>query len=461
MSSDDHNVDTLVDGEALDSAQVDGENGQQVLAAASSDASLIEARPTDPPEAKLVLELESAEFPSHEELGLEPDFDGLYQPFSKEEVTDEIDMSLRDAELRVLENEPTRRRKSPADETISLEEPDEVLDDGVAAKALQSKKSSSSRPVPPPPPAGSNQQIKQVSLGPMSSTKRWWEQFFNDDYLRSVKAPSRKQVARQCDFIEGRLALESGASILDVGCGLGLHAVELASRGYAVVGLDISLPMLSRASEEAQERSQRLNFLHADMRELSFERAFDAVICWGTTFGYFDDESNRQVIERLYRTLKPKGRMLLGVSNRDFVVRTQPNVVWFEGDACLCMEETAFDYIASRLDVKRTLLLEGGRQRESNYSLRMYNLHEVGHLLHNQGFRVAEVSGSTATPGVFFGADSPEMLILAERRPSAPFSTVEVPDPGWDDETARPTLVEEPGFDEDTRVQDSEPAKEE
>lgn len=395
-----------------------------------------------PPEAKLVLELDLDPALAAAEAQIHSNVAGQ-QPFSSAEVTAEVDLLDQIATTVVADAQPM---PEAAEDEIDLEEPDEVLEE---LGAERSAAGPTPRGVTPPPHP--HKGAPEVPLPVFHEPRYWWERFFNDDYLRSVRMLSDEQVSRQCDFIESRLALQPGASILDVGCGLGAHAVELASRGYAVVGLDISLPMLSRASDEAQERDQRLNFLHADMRELSFESAFDAVLCWGTSFGYFDDEANRQVIERLYRTLKPRGRLMLGVVNRDFVVKSQPNVVWFEGDGCLCMEETSFDFIASRLNVRRTLLMEDGRQRESSYSLRLYTLHELGHLLHHQGFRVGEVSGSEATPGVFFGADSPQMLILAERRANTPYPDAEESNE-WEDETAapRPTLVDaDPRFDDE------------
>ena len=284
-------------------------------------------------------------------------------------------------------------------------------------------------PAPPhrdaPPPAAPTAQAPAAD-GPPTDPRRgkkkgaWWEDFFNDDYLRTVPAPHPKQVRRQVDFIEARLGLAAGATVLDVGCGLGLHAVELTRRGYVVVGLDLSLPMLSRAADEAQDQGFKINFLHADMREMSFESAFDAVLSWGTTFGYFEDEANRTVLDRMHRALKPGGLLLLDIVNRDYVIRSQPNNVWFEGDGCVVMEETQCNYITSRLHVKRTVMLDDGRQRESAYSVRLYALHELGQMLH-QKFRVVEVSGREATPGVYFGADSPRTIIVAERRlPEAP-----------------------------------------
>jgi len=275
-------------------------------------------------------------------------------------------------------------------------------------------------PAPPPAPADASGHGEEAPYVPAEPRRRrrkpWFEDFFNDDYLRTVLPPRPRQVSRQCDFMEGVLGLERGAAILDVGCGLGLQALELTARGYVVVGLDLSLPMLSRAADEAQDRELKINFLHGDMREMGFDGAFDAVLCWGTTFGYFDDETNKAVIKRMFSALKPMGLLLLDVVNRDHVLRSQPNLVWFEGDGCVCMEETQCNYITSRLEVKRTVILDDGRQRENFYRIRLYSLHELGQILHQQGFRVASVTGHEATPGVYFGIDSPRMIILAERR---------------------------------------------
>jgi SAM-dependent methyltransferase len=289
-------------------------------------------------------------------------------------------------------------------------------------------------PSPPPPPPPSRPSIPEPpelsalvraarvqELRPTKPrTHAWWEVFFDDDYLRTVRPPSRQQISRQCDFIESRLGLKPGATLLDVGCGLGQHVVELSARGVAAVGVDLSLAMLSRASEEAQQRGLKINFLHADMRDLAFDGSFDAVTCLGTSLGYFDDEANKKVMDRLLRALKPGGVLLLDVVNRDYVIRSQPNLIWFEGEGCVCMEESEFNYFTSRLHVKRTVILDNGRQLENEYSLRLYSLHELGQLMNASGFRVSEVSGRDAVPGVFFGHESPNLMIVAQRRPDAP-----------------------------------------
>ena len=270
-----------------------------------------------------------------------------------------------------------------------------------------------------PPPASSPAGAAAApppSLDPARKrAKPWWEELFGDDYLRTMDKVEAKVVRKDCDFIEDRLGLEKGAVMLDLACGPGAHAVELASRGYSVVGYDLSLAMLARAADDAQERGQKLNFLQGDMREMAFEDTFDGVYCWQTSFGYFDDEKNVNVLERIHRSLRKGGMLLLDVINHDYVAPRQPSLVWFEGEGCVCMDEMSVDFFTSRLRVKRTVMFEDGRARELDYSIRLYALHELGKMLHESGFKVIEVTGHPAHPGVFFGSESPRVIVLAER----------------------------------------------
>jgi SAM-dependent methyltransferase len=275
------------------------------------------------------------------------------------------------------------------------------------------------RPAPPPPPPPPGAAKKPVPTQKARSKRRaWWEVLFSDDYVRTLPRPEPVLVAKQVDFMEASLGLSRGDAVLDVGCGLGQHALEFARRGYLVVALDLALSMITRAAEEAQQHNLRINFLHKDIRDIGFEGTFDAVVCVGTTFGFFDDEQNRGVLQRLAHALKPGGRLLLDVVNRDYVLPSQPNLVWFEGDGCVVMEESDFNFYTSRLTVKRTMMREDGRQTESEYSVRLYSVHELGQLLKQAGFGIKEVSGQEATRGLFFGSHSSRIIMLAERRSS-------------------------------------------
>jgi SAM-dependent methyltransferase len=292
----------------------------------------------------------------------------------------------------------------------------QTLDDGTRDDKTATKK-------PPPPPKrskspslpGTDPESSRAEAPSQQRAKRWWEELFTEDFGRTLFPLTPKQIGREVDFIEESLGVAKGGIVMDLGCGAGHHAVELSSRGYGVVGLDLSLLQLMIAADNAQERSQKINFLQADMRDMSFDSVFDGIYSWDTSFGYFEEDKNTAVIERVFRALRPGGNFLLDVINRDFVVEHQPSQVWFEGDACVCMDDMSVDFITSRLRVKRTLMLDDGRSRELVYSMRIYSLHELGKILHGAGFRVIEASGHVAYPGTFLGATSPRVMILAQK----------------------------------------------
>lgn len=305
-------------------------------------------------------------------------------------------------------------------EELSREDSPSIPPEAPGAAAPPPVPAREAKPPPPPrrAPAPPREELTSPEVEKKKASKQkrpWWEELFSEDFVRASWKVSDEQIKREVTFVEESLGVAPGGVVLDLGCGSGQHAVELASRGYGVVGYDLSLYQLALAADIAQERSQKLNFLQGDMREMAFEEMFDGIFCWNTSFGYFEEDKNFSVAERAFRALRPGGMFLVDVMNRDFVAAHTPSSVWFEGDSCVCMDDAVIDYFTSRLRVKRSIILDDGRTRECTYSVRLYSFHELGKLLHEVGFRVTEVSGHPATPGVFLGQASPRILMLAQR----------------------------------------------
>lgn len=259
---------------------------------------------------------------------------------------------------------------------------------------------------PPPPPARPAKE----------SRAHWFEEVFDEDYLRTLPFMTPQTTLDEAQFVADALGLRPGAAVLDVGCGYGRHAMELAARGLKVVGIDLSLPLLLRGADEAQRRGLHVNFVQGDMRTLDFKDQFDGAYCLFSTFGYFDDENNKRTLANLAQCLKVGGRLVLDVLNRDYVVRDLPTRVMWDGDGCVVMEEVDFNYYASRIVSHRTVLFHDGRQAEQRISIRAYSLHELGKILHGAGLHVVDVSGSVETRGRFFGPQSRQVIVVAERR---------------------------------------------
>jgi len=280
-------------------------------------------------------------------------------------------------------------------------------------------------PAPPAPPPPTKKDKPPIAAptgkpeGKHARGKPWFVDLFDEDYLRTLPFLTPQATQAEAEFVIDAMGLSPGAQVLDVGCGYGRHAMELAARGFHVVGLDMSTPLLVRGGEEAHRRGLTINFVRGDMRELDFEDQFDGAYCLFSTFGYFDDETNKKTVTNIARALKPGGRVLIEILNRDYVIADLPTRVWWEGDGCVVLEEVELNYFSSRIQVNRSVVFDDGRQVEQEISVRAYSLHEVGKLLHSAGFRVLEVSGAYHTRGRFFGNQSRHIIVLAERKDPA------------------------------------------
>ncbi len=79
-----------------------------------------------------------------------------------------------------------------------------------------------------------------------------WKAFFDAYAPQYMQESFTTDTVREVDFIVEELALPIGSRILDMGCGTGRHSVELARRGYRIVGVDLSAGMLAEARKAAE-----------------------------------------------------------------------------------------------------------------------------------------------------------------------------------------------------------------
>ncbi len=129
-----------------------------------------------------------------------------------------------------------------------------------------------------------------------------------------------KHTDEEADYIMDKCSLQNGGMVLDIGCGLGRHTIELTRRGLCVIGVDYSIQLIDQAREKARSVGLREEiFQMCDLTSdiLPFDsRSFDCAICLYDVIGsYVDEWKNKCILKNMYKLLKDGGMAVISVMN--------------------------------------------------------------------------------------------------------------------------------------------------
>lgn len=215
------------------------------------------------------------------------------------------------------------------------------------------------------------------------------------------------------DKIERVLELQPGSKVLDVPCGDGRISLELAARDHQVTGVDITARFLAEARRNAGERGLSPLFQQSDMRELTFDAEFDAVINFGGSFGYFDEEDNNRVVEGVRRALRPGGRFLIDMPAMETILPQFRHRSWVEAGDVLVLIENRYDHDTGRIEGDWVLVGPDGSRESHHSSIRIYSFHELSGLLRAAGFET--IQGLDAGSLEPFSVGASRLMLVATK----------------------------------------------
>src|SRR5689334_902760 len=160
----------------------------------------------------------------------------------------------------------------------------------------------------------------------------WYRSAFPPE--ETLARPWADRTAAEVDRAPAMLGAQAGGRALDMACGTGRHALELARRGFDVVGVDISPDLLAIAEADAAEQSLKASFVLADLRKLEFDQEFDLVLNLNDgAIGYFEtEEENHRTFEVIAAALRPGGGNLLQLPNVLYAETHLPQTTWIAGE---------------------------------------------------------------------------------------------------------------------------------
>jgi SAM-dependent methyltransferase len=228
----------------------------------------------------------------------------------------------------------------------------------------------------------------------------------------------------EVEFVIESLELQGCERILDLACGFGRHCLELARKGYSVVGVDITPDYIDYARTRAGEDALDAEFICSDVLDAKFREEFDVVLNMADgAIGYFGtDEENLRLFDVIGAALKVGGKHVMGVCNAGHAIKHFPKRHWEAGARSLSLADFHWNADTSRM-VYRDRVLEFGEVLEpfpnefpddAGAGIRLYTLRELDGILKQRGLTIVAAYGAynTAIPA----SDDQLMLVVCSHK---------------------------------------------
>ena len=256
----------------------------------------------------------------------------------------------------------------------------------------------------------------------MSIKKDWWKGFFNEIYLitdaRSVLDPHL--TSQETDLLEKTLDFNKSDRILDLCGGHGRHSLELARRGYRdLTVLDFSDYLVRLGRKIAKESNLNIKFVCGDARFNKLKpNDYSIIFIMANSFGYFPDQrQNLRVLKESRRLLKNGGKLLLDLTNPDYVRNHLLPISWHEAnkDVVVFRKRELRGNILSAREI--VISKKKGLLRDGYYCENIYSKNTITRLLDASGFKRVSIrkNSSLHKDKKDYGFLTSRMIVTAEK----------------------------------------------
>jgi len=223
----------------------------------------------------------------------------------------------------------------------------------------------------------------------MPSSKNINDHFFAGSYKEAWRRIIPQGLTdAETDFIEEIASLEKDSVVLDLMCGYGRHTLKLAERGIKVTAID----NLSEYIEEIKEKSHQLSLpvetIEANALNVKLDKAYDAAICMGNSFAFFNKEDATTILKNISKHLKPTGILIINSwMVAEIAIKHFKERDWHYAGDYKCMLEYKYHFHPSRIESEQTIISPDGSVEVIQGVDYVFTIDELERMFNEEGLK--------------------------------------------------------------------------
>ena len=247
----------------------------------------------------------------------------------------------------------------------------------------------------------------------------WYD---DDDFWRCIERflftqkRNNDMAIGEVERIVDLAGLPAAASVLDLPCGTGRHALLFAAHGYRVTAVDRTKRYLDAVREQAESRQIELELVASDMRSFSRPGSYDLALNLFSSLGYFDDpDDDVRVLANFHESLRAGGKLIVDTMSKEILSRDWQPRRWThdeESDEYLLEESHLLDGW-SRVESHWDLGSRGAERKRFSFRMNLYSGSGIVRALRQAGFSKIELFGNL--DGDPYDNNAERLIALAER----------------------------------------------
>lgn len=239
--------------------------------------------------------------------------------------------------------------------------------------------------------------------------------FFEGAYKHAWKGtiPSGLTEA-EVDFIHEVGALKKGSKVLDIMSGYGRHAIELGKREVHVTAIDNLNDYVVEIKTKAAEQNLPVSAIQEDVLHVKLNEVYDAAICMGNSFAFFDRTDAVTILKNISGHLKPGGILIINSwTVAEVAIKHFREKDWHYAGDFKCVVENRYCFHPSRIESEQTIIGPDGSVEVLKGIDYIFALDELESMFNEAGLKTNEVF-STPRKKKFVLGDG-RVYIVAEK----------------------------------------------